>query len=111
MLDGYRLVGGDRWKPDVEPRPNPGSAGYRNCPVVFLNDFTNRREPEAAAVGTRRKERLAKILPRPLLHGRARDLRSIGSRTDQARCQYPRQATLPLPPELQSESRCDLAYP
>src|SRR5258707_13981907 len=67
MLDGYRLIGGDQWKPDVETRPNPGSAGHRNCPVVFLNDFTNRREPEAVAVGTRRKERLENPLQRPFV--------------------------------------------
>src|SRR5260370_4574290 len=68
MLNGNRFIGRDGWKPDVETRTNSGSALYRNGAVEFLNDFTNRREPETVAVWTRRKERLANPLPCPPLH-------------------------------------------
>src|SRR5258708_3660775 len=68
MLNGNRFIGRDGWKPDVETRTNSGSALYRNGAVEFLNDFTNRREPETVAVWTRRKERLENPLQCRLVH-------------------------------------------
>ena len=72
MSSVRRFIGRDAWKPDIETRSNPGGALDRDGPVVFLNDFTNRREPETVAVGTCRKERLeirsnvASSIPRPV---------------------------------------------
>src|SRR5713101_6425358 len=68
MLNGYWLISGRAWKPDVEARSNPGSAVHLHGPVVFLDDFTNRREPEPVAIGTRCKERLENPLQRCLVH-------------------------------------------
>src|SRR5260370_37539885 len=68
MLNGNRFIGRDGWKPDVETRTNSGSALYRNGAVEFLNDFTNRREPQTVAVWTRRKERLENALQRWFVH-------------------------------------------
>ena len=68
MSSVRRFIGRDAWKPDIETRSNPGGALDRDGPVVFLNDFTNRREPETVAVGTCRKERLENPLQRRFVH-------------------------------------------
>src|SRR5258708_7495157 len=68
MLNGCWLIGRDGWQPDAETRSNPGSALHLHGPVVLLDDFTNRREPQTVAVWTRREERLQNPPQRCFVH-------------------------------------------
>src|SRR5258708_6999816 len=68
MLNGYRLIAWDGWKPDVEPRSSSKGALNLHSSVVLPDDVTNCCEPETIAVGTRGKEWLENPLQRCLVH-------------------------------------------
>src|ERR1700738_4238668 len=67
-LNGYRLIGRDAWKPDIETRSSSNRALYLHGAVMFADDVTRRREPKTVAVGARRKEWLEDPLQRCLHH-------------------------------------------
>src|SRR3979411_2385611 len=68
MLNRYRLVGRDGWKPDIETGPSPRSALNLHDSVVFPDDVTRRREPKTIAIGTGRKEWLENPRQRCFIH-------------------------------------------
>src|ERR1700730_8261802 len=78
MLNGYRLIGQDRWKPKVETCSSAKSALDLHGSVVFLDNLANRCESETVTIAARRKKRFEDSFQRCPVHAAP----GIGNRYD-----------------------------